>query len=265
MKALLKTLPILAILSFGLVSCGGDDDKTKVTSVSLSETTLSLTVGQMKILTETVLPADADDKSVKWTSSDNSIATVDSGKVMAKSKGTATITVATNDGNYKASCVVTVEEIVVPQDPVITVLFGDKEWTASDYIAVEYASGNLPHINILAAKTEFDSLPFIDIIVPNKMGTETLARDIQFYYYEDGALSNEDGTTLYGDWWLLQGEVTVTKYENNKLSGYVGSYMYDVLDYQNGNDSAEVRSLFILFSNLDVYPSDSKVSPMLKK
>ena len=92
-----------------------------LTSITLSETFLSLLTGQVYILTATVTPNDATDKSVTWTSSDTSIATVDSnGKVTAKSKGSATITCKANDGSgVEATCIVTVtnpkpDNIVLP-------------------------------------------------------------------------------------------------------------------------------------------------------
>ena len=57
----------------------------------------------------TVNPGNATDKSVSWSSSDATVASVDvSGKVTALKAGTATITVTTTDGGKTASCAVTV-------------------------------------------------------------------------------------------------------------------------------------------------------------
>lgn len=87
--------------------------KSKVTGVSLSNSAISLTVGNGTKLTATVSPSNATNKGVTWSSSNSSIATVDSsGNVRAISPGTATITVKTNDGGYTASCTVTVKEKV---------------------------------------------------------------------------------------------------------------------------------------------------------
>ena len=76
-----------------------------VTGVSLSKTSLSMTVGDTQRLTATVTPSNATDKSVRWSSSNTSVATISSsGVITAKSAGTATITVTTNDGAKKATC-----------------------------------------------------------------------------------------------------------------------------------------------------------------
>ncbi len=80
-----------------------------VTGVSLSKTSLTMTEGDTQTLTATITPSNASNKSVSWTSSNSTVASVDaSGKVTALKAGTATITVRTNDGGYSRSCTVTV-------------------------------------------------------------------------------------------------------------------------------------------------------------
>ena len=77
------------------------------TSVSLNKTSLTLDVGKSYTLTKTVSPSNAV-TSYTWSSSNTSVATVDSnGKVTAKKAGTATITVKTSNGKT-ANCKVTV-------------------------------------------------------------------------------------------------------------------------------------------------------------
>lgn len=81
----------------------------KVSSLTLSETSLELEVDDVTKLSVTINPTNATNKTAEWTSSDESIVTVDAlGNVTAKAKGTATITV-TVDGKT-ASCEVTVLE-----------------------------------------------------------------------------------------------------------------------------------------------------------
>lgn len=82
------------------------------TGVSLDKSTLSLKVGESERLTATVAPSDADDKTVSWSSSDTSIATVTTaGLVAAKAKGTAEITATSTDGAFTAKATVSVAEV----------------------------------------------------------------------------------------------------------------------------------------------------------
>ena len=85
-----------------------------VTGVTLDKATAELTVGETTTLTATVAPDNATNKNVTWSSSDESVATVDeTGTVTAVGEGTTTITVTTKDGNFTASCEVIVTEPVV--------------------------------------------------------------------------------------------------------------------------------------------------------
>lgn len=79
----------------------------KVTGIKLNKSSSSLLVGETETLKTTITPADASNKNVTWSSSDETVATVSStGKITAKSIGTAIIT-ASVDG-YSATCKVTV-------------------------------------------------------------------------------------------------------------------------------------------------------------
>ncbi|MDQ6528401.1 Ig-like domain-containing protein [Flavobacterium sp. LHD-85] len=80
-----------------------------VTSVSLSPTTASLNVGGTQQLTPTILPANATNKSVTYSSNNTAVATVNaSGLITAVANGTATITVTTVDGSKTSTCLVSV-------------------------------------------------------------------------------------------------------------------------------------------------------------
>lgn len=82
-----------------------------VTKVTLSRKTLTTKVGESNNLTATVLPANAANKNVKWTSADTSIATVDgNGRVTAVAIGTTVVFVTTEDGEFVAVCTVTVSD-----------------------------------------------------------------------------------------------------------------------------------------------------------
>lgn len=80
-----------------------------VEGVQLNKTSGTVYVGKSGTLTATLIPAYATNQGVTWSSSDTSVATVDSnGKVTGKKVGTATITVKTAEGGFTASCKVTV-------------------------------------------------------------------------------------------------------------------------------------------------------------
>ena len=88
-----------------------------VVSVSLDKTSLELTEGDESELVATVLPENATNPAVVWTSSDESIATVSEGKVKAVSPGTVVITVTTVDGGLQASCKVVVKKFSQLENP----------------------------------------------------------------------------------------------------------------------------------------------------
>ena len=84
---------------------------TPVTSVTLNQTSAQLKAGETVSLTATVNPSDATDKTVTWSTTDATVATVSNGVVTAKKVGTATITAKA--GDKTATCAVTVEPILV--------------------------------------------------------------------------------------------------------------------------------------------------------
>ena len=77
-----------------------------VTDVTLSQSTLSLAVGGSASLTAKVSPDNATNKTVTWSSSKSSVATVSNGTVTAVAEGEATITAKA--GDKSATCKVTV-------------------------------------------------------------------------------------------------------------------------------------------------------------
>ena len=86
----------------------GTDGQVKVASVSLTPSTLSLAVGATSQLTFEVLPANATNKAVSFSSSSANATVSATGLVTAVSAGSATITVTTADGSKTDTTVVTV-------------------------------------------------------------------------------------------------------------------------------------------------------------
>lgn len=85
-----------------------------VTGIRISEKLIDLGMGYKKQITATVMPDDATDKSIEWTSENPEIAAVsDNGTITGKSYGRTVVTATTTDGGYTAKCVVRVKPIDV--------------------------------------------------------------------------------------------------------------------------------------------------------
>ncbi len=99
-----------------VVKSGGSNPSVTVTGVKLSQNKLTLKKDDSFTLVATVEPNNASNKAVTWSSDNTAVATVsDAGLVEAKTVGTATITVTTQDGGFTATCEVTVtaEDVVL--------------------------------------------------------------------------------------------------------------------------------------------------------
>lgn len=93
-----------------------EPETVAVTGISISSEEIELTEGESTELTATVIPEEATNPNIIWSSSDENIVTVDNGVVTAVSEGTAEITVTSEDGGFTAVCTVTVnaEELLSP-------------------------------------------------------------------------------------------------------------------------------------------------------
>ena len=85
-------------------------DAVLVTELQLNMTEAELEEEESIQLTVEVLPSNATNKDVEWSSSDESVATVtESGLITAIATGTAVITVRSKDGNSEATCTIIVQ------------------------------------------------------------------------------------------------------------------------------------------------------------
>ncbi len=218
-----------------------------VESVALDKESLTLTEGDSETLTATVTPVTAADKSVTWTSSDETVATVDqTGKVTAVKEGTATITVTTTDGGKTAACEVTVEAYVAPETT--KYVLTDKLEAGKEYLIVNVAE--VGSASSRALKNPGGTSDGVQISSENGKTTvevlegniiETADTDIVWT-----AVANGDGFYLMnGDDYLevYQGRLRVFNpvkqaarywtYEDNHLAHRGGSNPYYV-SYSNG-------------------------------
>ncbi|MBS9767318.1 MAG: Ig-like domain-containing protein [Flavobacteriaceae bacterium] len=112
MKKTVQLMSFLALIAFMIfTSCEKDEPEIMVESISVTPNTLEKTEGDAPLkITATVLPKNATNKKVEWTSSNEKVATVVDGMITFKSVGKATITVSAVDKSGKmAICNVTVK------------------------------------------------------------------------------------------------------------------------------------------------------------
>ena len=167
-----------------------------VESVSLDKSHLDLVMGDHATLAATVLPENATNKSVTWSSSNTSVAIVPiDGIVTGVGLGTATITVTTADGGKTATCTVTVKSVNTPE----AVDLG---------LSVKWASFNLG-----ASK-------------PEEYGYYYAWGETEPYYSSLDPLTWKSGKNAGYSWpsyqWCMGSETTMTKYCSNSDYGYNG-------------------------------------------
>ena len=160
------------------------------TAVSLNTSAIMLGVDRTYQLIETVLPANATNKAVTWSSDNNSVATVQNGLVTAHGAGTAIITVKTVDGNYTANCTVTIRASTVTLNPVSGTLPGESTLTE----AIAGGGVELPEAMSCNSEWEFAGWSFNKITVQIELEDEL---DITVSLIPAGLYIPENDVTLF--------------------------------------------------------------------
>lgn len=155
-----------------------------VSSISLNKTSLTLIEGEEETLVVTINPSNAADKTIKWTSSDTSVATVDAdGKVTAVSKGTATIKAEANDGSGKyAMCSITVKRLVssITLDKTSIVLYrGTSNVTETITATVAPSDANNTNISWSSSDTSVVSVSTSGNVTGKAPGKATITAEAQ--------------------------------------------------------------------------------------
>ena len=163
-----------------------------ITEISLDKSSATLTEGETTTLVATVLPENTTyGKSVKWSSSNVAVATVDlMGKVTAKSAGTAIIT-ATSENGKTASCTVTVNK----KDTYTGLRDVDGNW-------MYFENGNVN--SDYAGLVNYEGLWFYVDNGTIDWGYTGLADYNGIWFYVSGGIVdwNYTGLTYYNDVWF---------------------------------------------------------------
>ena len=139
---------------------------------------MAIYVGESKAITATVKPDDATNKALTWTSSDETVATVDAtGKVTGKKIGTATITATAQDGSgVSGSCTVTVLSHVkkVTVTPATLTLGQNKSYTLKATVEV-FGSGTDTGVTWTSSDTTIATVDATGkVTATDKTGTVTI-------------------------------------------------------------------------------------------
>ena len=103
-----------------ILLAGGTINRVAVTGVTVNPASASLYINGGQQLTATVSPANATNKNIRWSSSNNSIATVNAnGLVKGEALGSAIITTTSLDGSKTAICAITVTDSSVSKVSVV--------------------------------------------------------------------------------------------------------------------------------------------------
>ncbi|MDR1865673.1 MAG: Ig-like domain-containing protein [Bacteroidales bacterium] len=176
MKTKSSFLCVLA-LALSIFSCDKKEEKVALQSISIAPASLTLTVDETGTLTATPLPENADDVSLKWSSNDETIATVsDAGVVTAKKAGSTFVSV--RSGNVKSADVaVTVNAkqvdltgITLSPDPVTIAIGATQQLTATPVPA----DATNPVFTYASADESIASVSSTGLITANALGTTSI-------------------------------------------------------------------------------------------
>lgn len=197
---------------------------SKPTSITLSEESQTIYINQStKLSVDSVTPSYSA-KTVKWQTSDKSVATVSSGVVKGVGTGTAVISaVSTLDDSVKAECVVTVED------------YGKKTIdNTSTAIVFNVPSNDYSTLNdsSVLINTYSELNEFIDYIKSNYPEYSNIISQMEKYneeFFNDKALIYNRTTTFGIDSSYVRAEVTscLKKFNNGKLTAYVKASYFD--------------------------------------
>ncbi len=150
------------------------ENKIPLKGISLDKNELSMFNGDTQTLSVIYNPSNTtDNKSVTWSSSDNSVATVKDGQVVAIGKGTATITAKV--GTHTATCKVTVSNKIVIGD-----VDADGTVTIADALMIfKYKSGEITLSSTALKAADTD-----------KNGTVELADALKIFKYKSGEIDS---------------------------------------------------------------------------
>ena len=182
-----------------------DDNSIPVTGIILSNSTLTVTVGKSAFIDADILPNDATNQTIVWTSNNDSVAGISwmvtdktCGVISAKTVGTATITATTEDGKFVAQCTVTVIDDPQPINKP-TIVVDTVTSAVGKTVEVTIALKNNPGIASMKLKVDYDetalalqSVQYNSTVGGQSQQPQTMASPVTLNWYNGSANSNGD-------------------------------------------------------------------------
>lgn len=175
-KIILSTGEEIPVVDFNKQTTAPAPAVIPVSSVTLNKSTSSGLVGGTEQLIATVLPAEATDKSVTWSTSGAAATVSSTGLVTLVSRGSANITVTTTDGSHTASCMFTITQPVasVTMTPATVDLSLSGTTTHSMSIEVLPADANNKAVEYTSSNDTIATVSSVGLVTAVGVGTATI-------------------------------------------------------------------------------------------
>lgn len=197
--------------------CLNCESEILVTKIMLP-TEQRIAVGKTATLVPEIVPENANNKTIEWSSSDKSIATVARGKIVAKAPGTVTITAMATDGSgIKASCKVTVTPTL--KEPTIS-----QVKSSAGKLTISWNKISDVHGYVLYRSTSSKGTYKKIAIIRDESTTSYTDNGLEGnkrYYYKLRSYKKIDGNTFYSGYSAARSRVTEPPKETNKLNKIV--------------------------------------------
>jgi len=222
-----------------------------VESVSISEDSLSLKVGETANLTAEVLPQGATNKNIRWSCDNTAVANIsESGRVTAYTPGKCTITVTTDDGEFTDTCVVEVMDTIAPTTP--SNLKADYVTGSGVQISWQEATDN---VRILRYDIYRNNV-FVKSVTQNSFVDSNLSESTEYLYQVMAVDTSENKSELSTSISIIPRapKITHTTPANGDTFGGLGTQKIAVY-YNNTNNSTGTTMSFEIKDSVGTWTS----------
>lgn len=227
------------------------------TGISLNQTSVTIDEGKSITLKATVSPSDATYKTVTWTTSNSSVATVSGGTVRGMSAGTALITATTSNGKT-AVCTVTVKENLSPEvvncRKLINYITTHSNYTdTTGYKGIGTSISKETYSSVVY-DSKTDTILFLNTHETDVNGTRVRAATQLRYDYKNGTVSDKTIVTAESAFSFT----AVADYKASEIK--VGQVLTYSVSNLYGTDNEHAQRIANSYRNLTLIGADIIIS-----